>query len=584
MKKLFITSLSIFLLTIGVKAQNVASGINDYYAERYQSAKSTFEKLIAANPNDIQATYWLGQTYLGLDDVAGAKTVYEKGLATSANAPLLLAGIGEVELLQNKTNEARQHFETAITMSSSKKGNDPEILNAVGRAIADVYTDKDKKGDINFAVQKLEEASNAKVKDNTLLADIFINLGDAYRDARPGENGGLAFSSYQKAIEANSNMALAYYKLARIFNSQHNWELYEKYLNDAISKDPRFAPAYYDLAYFKMGKGDLPAAEEFAKKYAQAADPDPQNDYLRVSLLYAQKKYDDAIAGANAIISKLGDKTKARVYKLLAYSYFDKGDSLKAKQYVDEYFAKAKPEEVIAMDYKLKSDIYLKLPGQEELAYAAIQEGIKADTVLDNKIQVLKDAAEEFRKRSAALPAGNDSLKALLRAKEGDILSTLLQVKPNFTINEMFDAGRAYYFGQEYAKSRDVFLKFQEKYPEEVYGYEWALNDSKLLDTARVDSIAVPDAQKLLAFAEKDTTKFKKQYISATSFLAIYYANKAGDKEKAIEYLKKWQAADPVNREGIQKNIDILSRASTGQQSKSSTRSAAGNSGEKTGG
>ena len=106
---------------------------------------------------------------------------------------------------------------------------------------------------------------------------------------------------------------------------------------------------------------------------------------------------------------------------------------------------------MIAMDYKLKSDIYLKLPGQEELVYAAIQEGVKADTVLENKVTVLKDAAEAFRKRAASLPAGNDSLKAFLRAKEGDILSTLLVVKPNPTINEMFDAGRAYYFGQQYA-------------------------------------------------------------------------------------------------------------------------------------
>ena len=62
MKKLFITSVSIFLLTVGAMAQNVASGVNDFYAQRYKSAKATFEKLVAANPNDIQATYWLGQS------------------------------------------------------------------------------------------------------------------------------------------------------------------------------------------------------------------------------------------------------------------------------------------------------------------------------------------------------------------------------------------------------------------------------------------------------------------------------------------------------------------------------------------
>ena len=34
------------------------------YAERYQSAKSIFEKLIAANPNNMEATYWVGQNIL----------------------------------------------------------------------------------------------------------------------------------------------------------------------------------------------------------------------------------------------------------------------------------------------------------------------------------------------------------------------------------------------------------------------------------------------------------------------------------------------------------------------------------------
>lgn len=584
MKKLFITSVSIFLLTVGAMAQNVASGVNDYYAQRFKSAKATFEKLVAANPNDIQATYWLGQAYLGMEDVAGARAVYEKGLATSANAPLLLAGMGQVDLLQNRVNEARQRFESAITASSSKKGNDPEVLDAVGRGIEEVYTDKNKIGDINFAVQKLEEASNSKTKDNALLADIFINLGDAYRDARPGENGGLAFSSYQKATEANPNFALAYYKLARIFNSQHNWELYEKYLTDAIQKDPRFAPAYYDLAYFKMGKGDLAAAGEFADKFAQNSDPDPNNEYLKYSLDYVQKKYDAAIAGAKSIISRLGDKAKANNYKLLAYAYYDKGDSIQAKQNLDQYFAKVKPDEIEVLDYKLKSDIYLKLPGQEDLAVAAIMEGIKADTIVDNQVKLLKDAAETFRKRAAALPAGNDSLKALLRAREGDLMSQVVAIKPNYTINELFDAGRAYYFGQQYAKSRDAFLKFQEKFPNEVYGFEWALNNSRIIDTVKVDSIALPDATKLLAFAEKDTVKYKKQIVSAVSFMATYYANVAKDKDKAIEYLKRLlQVSDPANKEAIQKNIDILSRAGNSQP-RSSTKSAAAGNGEKTGG
>ena len=46
-------------------AQSIQDGVRDLYAERYKSAKSIFEKLVAANPNSIDAIYWLGQTHIG---------------------------------------------------------------------------------------------------------------------------------------------------------------------------------------------------------------------------------------------------------------------------------------------------------------------------------------------------------------------------------------------------------------------------------------------------------------------------------------------------------------------------------------
>ena len=108
-----------------VMSQSVQEGISNLYAERYQSAKNTFEKLLATNPNNIDAIYWLGQTHISMDNFPAARSVYEKALVTNGNAPLLLAGLGHVELLENKVTEARQHFETAISISRGKKGDDP---------------------------------------------------------------------------------------------------------------------------------------------------------------------------------------------------------------------------------------------------------------------------------------------------------------------------------------------------------------------------------------------------------------------------------------------------------------------------
>ena len=211
------------------------------------------------------------------------------------------------------------------------------------------------------------------------------------------------------------------------------------------------------------------------------------------------------------------------------------------------------------MDFQMKASAYSVIAGQEDTVYAAYVEGLRIDTVLENKINLLKKGAEFFKNKGQ-------------REKEGDLLEELVKLKPKPSINEMFDVGRAYYFGGAYIKSYGAFTRFAEKYPDEVFGWEWKLNNAKIIDSTKQDSIAVPDALKLLEFSEKDTAKFKKQYISAASFLALYYANKAGDKVKAIEYLKKWQVMDPVNKDAIQKNIDILSKASMRKESSAANK------------
>jgi tetratricopeptide (TPR) repeat protein len=244
MKKITISVLAFVLVLIGsLKAQKVEDGINFLYEDREQSAKAVFDKLLEVNPNNIEATYWLGQTYIAMNNVPAARQLYEKALAASANAPLLIVGLGHVELLENKTADARQRFETAITMTHTKKGNDPDILNAIGKANVDA-----KAGDLAYAIEKLEEAAGRTSKN----PDIFLNLGNAYRKARPGENGGQAYTNYKKALDADPNFAIAYYRIAKLFETQQNWELYIENLNQTVSKDPGFGPAYYDLYYYYL--------------------------------------------------------------------------------------------------------------------------------------------------------------------------------------------------------------------------------------------------------------------------------------------------------------------------------------------
>jgi Flp pilus assembly protein TadD len=555
MKKTVMIAVTGMLMAAGLKAQSIQEGVNHLYADRFKTAVSVFEKLIAANPNNTDAIYWLGQTYLDDDKNDLARQLYDKALTTSNNNPLILVGRGHVDLHDKKMNDARQKFEQAITMTRGKKGDDPAILGAIGRANVDAKT-----GDLAYAIEKLKTA----IEKDPKSPDLYMQLGNAYRKAKPGEGGGDAYVNYNKALEVNPNFVVAYIRLAKLFEAQKNWELVLQNLNASIAKDPSFTLGYYELFYYNFFRQRFPEAEEFLKKYinSKAAENDIQDQYLYAQLCWAKKDYACATSKAESVVAAMGTATKPKVLKLLADAYLQKGDSINAKKYVDQYFAKEKPEDFIGFDYALKADIYSKFPGQEAVVFDSYLEGVKIDTVLDNKVEILKKGAEFFRKRNE-------------REKEGDLMVKLLGIKPKPSINDYFDAGRAYYFGKQYAKSRDIFTTFIQKYPDEVYGYEWVFNNSKVIDTLKKDSIAVPDALKLFDFSAKDTTKFKRQYISAASYLAIYYANDAKDKDKAIEYLKKWQEADTANAEAIQKNIDILQKggkSSPGPRSNSGQR------------
>ena len=560
MKKIIITFLSTCLLAAGLKAQTIQEGVNHLYADRFKSAIAVFEKLLAANPNNIEATYWLGQVYFDMDDNAKARQVYEKALAANGSAPLILVGLGHADLHDNKTNDARQKFEAALTASRGRKGDDPTVLTMIGRANVDA-----KSGDAGYAVQKLEAAD----QKNT---ETLLQLGNAYRKANPGQGGSQAFETYNKALQINPAFAVANLRLAKLFESQKNWEFVLKYLNAAISTDPKFAPAYYELFYYNFYRAKFPESEELLKQYIANSDPDIQQEFLYAQLLWAKKDFPGAIQKAEAVALSMGEKTKPKVYKLLADANYQHGDYANAKKYIDKYFVKEKKEDIIAFDYKLLADILEKTGGTNEEIVAAYLTGVEFDTVLTSKIDFLKQGIASLKEKK-------------LRNEEAKLIEKMISLKDKATINDYFDLSVAYYFGANHARSREEALRMIELYPDQVYGYEWAYNNSIIIDTVKQDSIAAPDALKLYEFAKSDTTKYKRQYISSVRFLAAFYINIAKDKEKSLEFFNKWLEADAANASTIQGYIEQIKKmpnSSSGSAPKSKSPKPAPNPKAKT--
>ena len=552
MKKTSVAMMVAVLISASqLMAQSIQDGINHLYAERNQSAKGVFDKLIAANPNNLDAIYWLGQTYIAMDDLKSARDLYDKTLTTNGNAPLILVGRGQVDLIDNKTNEARQRFETALTVSRGKKGDDANVLNAIGRANVDK---KAKTGDLAYAIEKLKAAGDRDPKN----ADIFLNLGDAYRKTHDGGN---AVMNYDKAIALNPAFARAEYRKAKIYETQRNWEVYIEDLNKAIAMDPKFAPAYYELYYYNLYGQKFDAADDFAKKYIANTDADAQTDYLRAQTLWAKKDFDGAIGILKNIVSKTGDKTNPRTYKLLAYSYSDKGDTASAKEYIDQFFAKSPEEEIDAQAYILKGQIYGTLTKDDNIVLQSIEKAMSLDTVYNSKWDLLQSNYD------AAKAKGNKSLQAAL----GLLMFKTRKVPYQY---DLFNAGLSYYQVGNYQKADSVFKMYNTSYTDSIYGWFWLGRANLALDTTlSVEpylSNMIMGFKKTLDIASTAKDRYKTYGLQSSQFLAGIYNNTKKDRDSAIYFVQKGLEFDPSNP-SLNNFLQVLQKKPAGKSTPAKT-------------
>ncbi|MEP6948246.1 MAG: tetratricopeptide repeat protein [Ginsengibacter sp.] len=511
-------------------AQSIEDGKKFLNYERYASAQGVFSKLLAANPNNVEAAYWMGQTYLentDITDTAAAKALYQKTLQANPNAPLMLVGNAEIALMEGRKDEAHNAFETAISLT---KGKDAGVLTAVGRANVDV-----KSGDATYAITQLNLAA-AKDKKNS---QIQIELGDAYRKMIDGANATLA---YQNALSIDPKNARASFMIGRIYETQGYGQeaIYMKYYNEAIAIDPAFAPVFYWL-YNYYYRRDVNKSREYLDKYIAVADPDSKNCYAQASILYASQKYQDAITKSDECITQAGvAKPYPNLYGLKAYSYDKLGDSVKAKQFFDTFLVKINPDKIGPNDYATYAKVLLKFPGNDSLASIYVDKAVALDTVPANKLDYIKSTAE--------------SLAAAQKyAAAGKFYTKILVLKPTYGKADLYYAGYNDFRGDNYQGADSVFKLYQAKYPEDIFGWNMGAHANEGLDTTGANGLAKPFYEKVIAIADTsaDKDKVKPMQIAAYKYMLAYYYNIKKDKVSAIEWNDKILALDPNDAQAV---------------------------------
>ncbi len=547
MRKVKITTLILSLVLTGnmLFAQSIDDGKKFLYYERYNSAKDIFSKAVNANPNNIDAVYWLGQTYIGMEDVASAQALYQKALQANPNNPLLMVGVGHVELLQNKTNDARNRFETAISLT---KGKDVNILNAIGKANVDA-----KAGDANYAIEKLKMAADKDKKN----ADILINLGDAYRKITDGANAQI---SYQNALALSPNNARASFMIGRLYQTQgtSQEQYYMKYYNDAIAKDPNYAPVYFWL-YDYYYRRDVNKSRDYLTKYTSVADPDVKNCYYQASILFASSLFKESIAKSDECISSGGSNPYPSLYGLKAYAYDKLGDSVNAKNFFDTYFQKQNLDKIGPNDYATYAKVLMKFPGNEAKAAGYVDKALSLDTTESNKVDFITGVATGYAASKNFAEAGNWYTK---------ILST----KKNYGKVDLYNAAYNNYLAGNYKTADSIYGIYTQKYPNELYGYKWRAKSNEGIDSTRSQGLANQYYEKVISLAEADTAKekVKADLIAAYNYMVAYNYNIKSDKAAALSYNDRILAVDPTN-EGAIKNKTALQSASVKQKTKTET-------------
>lgn len=562
MNKRISTVIALLCMAGGVMAQSIEDGLKNLYYGKYAAAKQDFEKIIASKPNEDRAHYYLGLAELGLENKTGAAAAFQKGLQAVPNSPILTAGMGRMDLLNEDAAAARQKFDAAIAASKGKNGD-------VARAIADANTEV-KGGDKQLALTVMQNLMNnegvKKREQYTPTAADYIELGDVYRYLG-GENGGKAIAAYEKALELDAKNAEAVVKQGHV---NYNAKLLEQTVAEyskAAELDPNYAPAFYELYQFyytpRPKQFSLAKAKEYLQKYLAVSDQADRvkNEYYLASIMFLDKDYDSAIEKAKGLMPQANEGYKMKLERLVADAYLQKGDSLNAQKTFDEYVQKVGEDKLEPIDYKLGSEIYSRLKSSDSATQANISDQslnflekyANSDTVKD--LDRYESVAKAFQQAKLFPKAGEWYQKyADLKVEQKE--------KPAAV--DWYNVGINYYLASAgtaidtsmLAKSAAAFAKLATDFPDLTTGHYWQGMTAAATDVEAKTGVALPYFEKYLTMAESDSVKNKAGLIKAYTYLMVYYYNK-DDKANMQKFMDKLAPLDPAS-EPLKQIKDVM--------------------------
>lgn len=342
---------AVTFLTNFAFAQTLQDGINSIDSHKYAKAKKNFEDMLAKSPS-AENYFYLGNTYLSQSEpnFAKAQEYFNKGLAADSKSYLNKIGLATVKL--GKGDKSGISEIQNIVKDSREK--DDEVLFRAAEALTMYENTNAPDLAISFLNKAVERAQK-----NGVPAHYYYTLGDAYRLKRlPGD----AMTAYDKAAVVAKNKASVYTRMGTLWMAAQQWKLAKEKINQAITTDPTYAPAYkananYNIVYQQNGD----AAKDLLN-YSKYADEDPYTQLEIAKLYFTVDEFAKSRTTLDNIFDKVDDPIK---YKLRALLQYANGNYVDADTDIDKFMGSAEKSRILPADEGLKGLILAGLASKE---------------------------------------------------------------------------------------------------------------------------------------------------------------------------------------------------------------------------
>jgi len=314
---------------------------------------------------------------------------------------------------------------------------------------------------------------------------------------------------------------------AEVYSLINNYSGAISLLNEAISSDSTYSPAYNKLAEVYASIKDYSKASEYYIKYIEKSEVTLEKQKRYASLLYLNKDYEKAISNLEKIIQAEPDNASS--IRIIAYSYLRLEAVEASKYYFQKLFALSGID-YLPTDYENYSDLLSKT-GNDSLALEYLL-----------KITDLDSTRKDIYGKMSIIYFKNKNWNGVINS---------LNSKGDITAQEYFDLGKAYYFTQDYTNADSAFSILASRVPDLPVAYFWQARVKTNFDPESDSGLAKPYYEQFLQLSNEDTLKFKKELIEAYSYLGYYYYLKEDNANSKL-YWQKVYAIDPKNNQAIE--------------------------------